>query len=319
MIEQQAGTEVSAPVYSAARLPCLHIGYPKAASTTLQTHFFPGHPGLLNLSVPKSDPLITESIHAMLAVADTTQRGKASVDQAKYRAIWQDRLAAAAQSGKVAALSLERLTNPLFYRGPADSTLAELLHDTIGPCRIVIMLRDQLHLAESYYLHMCKVSSYLPPNQWLGENWEVLLPMLRYDQLVGSYARVFGKENVGVFLFEELRDDPAAFAARLCGFIGVEPKIGQQLLVGKRENVRRSSRLFWYVALRSRFLPQARLSDNLPSGVHLLWRRFLQGGGKAGVQFAPEWTHKMEELYRTANANLLAQYPLPLERFGYRF
>ena len=299
------------------QLPCLHIGYAKAASTTLQAHFFGGHPGLLNVGRPDPEPLVLESIRAALAAADTAARGKVGFDDAKYRAVWQQQLARAARSGKVVAFSHERLTNPSFYRGPSDTTLPEMLRAMIGPCRIIIMVRDQMRLLESYYLHKCKISAYRPPGQWLAENSDELLPMLRYDALARSYGSVFGADNVGVFLFEELRDDPAAFARRLCRFVGVDEEAGVALLQGKRENVRRSSRLLWYAAIRSRILPQAHFSAMLPDAVTAWWKRFLQGGGKAEVRFAAEWTRKLETLYRDSNAALVAQHALPLERFGY--
>lgn len=299
------------------RLPCLHIGYAKCASTTLQHHFFRDHTGIANLGRPAPHRDIRQTIDVILDAAQATRTESAKADTGRCREVWRNQLALAALAGKIVAYSHERLTHSQYYKTPSDTTLPELLRSIVGPCKIMIVIREQLHVLESYYLHKTRAHTYLPPDEWLETNAAGLVQMLQYDKLSSAYCSVFGQENVGIFLFEELRDRPADFANRICRFMGVDPKIGAELLKDKRENIRRSSRMLWYASVRSRLWPHFRVSEYLPDAVVTGWNHFLQRGKRAEASFSEDRVRTLEKLYAAANSNLIREFDLPLKQFGY--
>src|SRR5579885_362075 len=299
------------------RLPCLHIGYAKCASTTLQHHFFRSHSEITNLGRPSPHRDIRQTFEVIFNAAEASHNEAAKADVERCRVAWRDQLNLAASAGKIVAYSHERLTHSQYYKTPSDTTLPELLRSIIGPCKIMIVIREQLHVLESYYLHKTRAHTYLPPDEWLETNAAGLVQMLQYDKLASAYRNVFGPENVGIFLFEELRDRPADFANRICRFMGVDPKIGAELLKDKRENIRRSSRMLWYASIRSRLWSHFRVSEYLPDAVVTGWNHFLQRGRRAEVSFSEDRVRTLEKLYAAANSNLIREFDLPLKQFGY--
>ena len=56
-------------------------------------------------------------------------------------------------------------------------------------------------------------------NEWLEANLEVevgVFNLLDYARTIQVYCRILGRENVGVFLFEELTRDLEATIQRVC-------------------------------------------------------------------------------------------------------
>ena len=128
---------------------------------------------------------------------------------------------------------------------------ARAIRETLGDIRLLVLLRDPVERAISDYqygrangainvdfpaflrqgvaeLRAGRVTA-LPfaPSAVL---WKGL-----YSRQVRAYAELFPREAVGLWLFEDLRDQPERFARALCQFLGVEPVAG---LVPGRTNQR---------------------------------------------------------------------------------
>src|SRR5581483_6738487 len=213
-------------------LPVLHVGFHKSGSTTLQNALFARHSQIANLGEPEEHP---KALDAMRNAWESCNRDPAErkiFELERDRALWQQALGEV-ESGKVPLFSKERLTLFEHCSEAGDPCLPHKLRQVVGPARIVIVTRHQIKLVESLYYS--KTDGELTPEQWLQMKTEGALNrerfhVYRYHAFAESYADAFGRENVGIFMLEELAADVDSFAQRLCRFIGVDAEEAVRLL-----------------------------------------------------------------------------------------
>jgi hypothetical protein len=173
----------------------------------------------------------------------------------------------------------------------------------------------------SEYIDTIKYRSYEPFARWIeGGLADCAVSSLRlydYAKLARYYAAVFGRRNVGVFLFEEFLRDRGAFLDKLCGFLGIDPAGTRELLTGRHENPRKSARLLRYKAIRSRLLPDVHLSRLMPRPAAEALLRYLHRGAPADIRIAEPLRRRIEDHYRASNRELAAEYSLALAAHGY--
>jgi len=299
-------------------LPVLHIGFNKAGSTTLQNGLFARHPEVASLGEPfKREHLdVHEAMFNVMKSCHRDPAQRVEFNLERCRALWQQALAAIGP-GKVPVYSKESMVSAAFYDAPTDARLPTKLRAVVGGARIVIMARHQIKLLESLYITRNKGHSYRSPDEWFEENDRGSLYMFRYNAIAESYAEAFGRENVGVFLLEDLQADVGAFAKRLCDFIGIDGDLGARLLAGQKWNTRTSQRMHTYSRLRKRFGPDIRLNRYVPGSVRDAFVRFIGGGSPAKVELPSRWVSEMRTYYGEDNRQLAARWGLPLEKYGY--
>ena len=298
------------------RLPVFHIGANKAGSTTLQRALFARHPDVLNLGRPAMRHAVDRAIDTVLDSCDPSSETWLALDTESIARVWRDATTPAAGHRRVPVFSREDLIRNRYY-GPLDhDRLPKAIAAVAGPVRVVIVVRHQLKLIESLYIHKTNIANYRAPDRWLETNSE-WLRTYRFYEVADAWARVIGEENVGVFLFEELVTDSTSFAKRLCDFIGIDPDTGAALLAKQHENARKSQRVQAYVRLRAALFPQAALGKLLPAPLRQAWRRYLESGPGAAVELPPHWLRRIEEIYRTDNRKLAERFNLPLRTYDY--
>jgi Sulfotransferase family len=297
------------------KLPVFHIGANKAGSTTLQQALFAQHPEVLNIGKPDFAPQIWPAIDAIRDACNRRNSILSGFAPEKFKAAWQDRIASAA--GRVPVVSYEELIRSYFYGEPDPARLPKAITEIAGPVRVVIVTRHQLKLIESLYIHKNNTTNYMAPSQWLESQPDWFAYGYRFHEIADAWAGIVGEKNVGVFMFEELVNDAASFARRLCSFIDIDVSIGTRLLCDRHENVRKSHRTQAYVRLRSHFLPRRSLGRLLPVSVREMWRGYLEGGARSHVAVPPDWLRRIEEYYKVDNRMLAQRFHLPLQDFGY--
>lgn len=206
----------------AATVPLLHVGYYKTASTWLEQTLFTGPPFHQPWErIPFAETLIDASDW--------------DFDPARTRARL-DELARPAPGGSgatVPVVSHERLSGSPHAGGHDAARLAERLAAVFPGATVLVVVREQRDHALSCYRQYVReggatsLRRYLHPPS--ASRWD--MPALDprffcFDALVARYQALFGPDRVGVLAYEQLRADPAAFAAALCRLAAVDPPEG---------------------------------------------------------------------------------------------
>jgi hypothetical protein len=203
---------------------------------------------------------------------------------------------------------------------------------------VIFTLRHPLRLVESTYFQNLRATHaagkvyrgrgpcYLPIDRWLKRVWgrqgEAPTDHLEYARTIEIFADVFGREAIGVFLFEQLVEDNAAFIASLCRFIGVDSEEGVALAAGKREadrwtttqidNLQRIQRSLWqstkfrFASVRQRRIMLGLKRDGL-----------TPPGERARAPIPHDWQARILDHTREGNRRLVEQWNLPLKQYGY--
>ena len=108
---------------------------------------------------------------------------------------------------------------------------AARIHETLGPVRVMVSLRDPVERAWSSYLYARKHGIWPEP---FGEALRIrpeLLDHGRYSTGLDRFLERLPREMVHVALFDDLTSDPQAFMDSVTGFLGIDrlPLVGDDL------------------------------------------------------------------------------------------
>jgi len=316
----------------------MHIGLSKTGTTTIQELVFAKHPQLFylgkflrnegfqqcrdQLSYNVLNPIFwshdksIETNQFDKALGELNQQAEANRD------IWLS--------------SWEELGNC------SATTHLESLHRArtiFGECRLIVCLRNPLHRIPSEYLqslryhyfNFCRYPlnpryllhpSYLEIDEWLTKRIKdgYLEILLGTSELIRKSCEMIGKENVGVFLFEDFCKDAIRFMQEMSDFIGIDHR--DDLLKSDLEQERLNTRLTegqvlflqnlqkrpWKklaLILKKRRARRRRLvvhrKDNVP----------------ANASLTAEWKNLISEKTRAGNQWIADTFDLPLQEYGY--
>jgi hypothetical protein len=317
MLNKQQGLDRSTPSRRRNEvLPVLHVGFHKSGSTTLQRALFERHPEIANLGEPREEPNAFEAMRGVWDSCHFKPKKRTPLDVEKSRRHWKQAMAEV-PSGKVPLFSKESLTQCEYYEAAGDRRIAERLHSVVGPARIIIVVRHQIRLIESLYLFHAKGARYEPAEQWLRARSNGPMQIYSYHAMAQPFVEVFGRENVAIFMFEDLKTDAAELARRMCEFIGVDPERGAALMRGERRNARVSHRYLVYSRLRKALGMYVPLGRLVPDRVRNAFNAIITGGDEAKIELPAGWVKEMETYYRDDNRRLAKEWALPLEQYGY--
>ncbi|MGD9924716.1 MAG: sulfotransferase [Pseudorhodoplanes sp.] len=297
------------------RLPVFHIGANKAGSTTLQKALFARHPGVLSLGKPEPVEAALKAVSAIHDHCDSREQDGAPLDREALRANWQNAIGGA--NGRLPVFSREELVRYYLYGEPDATRLPRAIVDMAGPVRVVLIVRHQLRLIESLYLQKANSANFLDTEAWLDSQPDWFAFGFRFGEVADAWGRVVGRDNVGVFMFEEMVKDTASFGRRLCDFVGIDAGIGVPLLLNQHENVRKSGRTQAYAKFRSSLFPRVSFGALLPAPIRDAWRSYLEGGKRARVELPARWMDRIRDHYVADNRRLASEYHLPLKDHGY--
>jgi len=323
--------------------PCLHIGLPKTATTWLQTFLFPDHDQIFYLgsySGPRFprrsglDHCRNEEIRQV--IRPLVYEGIEDAGLASSRRAFAAHVRPAIERGLVPLYSLESLS----IDAPVRRRLrAENLRAVFGKARIVVVLRRPVDLIESSYFQILRRENfrglygrlwpihsplrYFGVDEWITEERDrEIPPHLEYAEVLDLYADLFGRENLHVFLYEELSADPERYLRRLCDVIGIDADQGVRLALGRRVNER------WTVPqierLR-RITASVSLSRLFARSNAILRLRILgmnrghpfTRAPRATVEIAPHWRRWIEDRTREGNRRLARDWHLPVVEHSY--
>jgi len=328
------------------RLCCLHIGIPKAASKTLQGTLFSGHPEIYYMGM-YSDwkrklryrthiPGVTVRDEEMAELLNELLWDKRdSPDLDRSRAIHAKRIQPALDKNLAPVWSWESMIEDL---PEVQEMRARNLHAVFGQCKVIVVIRNPIDMIKSLYLQLLwrdnlggravrgRPPCSLPFDEWLDEHWqtqgEAPRAHLQYAEAIEIFANVFGRKNVGVFLFEQLQEDSESFIHSLCHFMMVDSDYGVQVMGEKNLHLRwRQSELNALAKVQ-----QSRIRSTLFQYSGRRIRKIMLGVKNdrsrsilepARVLMSKRSLSRIVEKTRSGNRRLAGFWDLPLEKYGY--
>ena len=211
----------------------VHVGVPKAATTSLQFGAFPAHPDIRYLGKPFYDERF--GYEGSLATAELTdslwKQDELEFDYALARQRFDAGIRPRLSDDKLAVLSEEGLSQASAAdRSLTAKRLAEICKGI--DCYILITVREQKNALFSghQWIYTRRLTS-LGFEDWIrwcrsystyyGRHNDFPLRQYRYARLVETYIELFGKERVLVLPMEMLDKESAQFFARLEEFAGI--------------------------------------------------------------------------------------------------
>ena len=246
--------------------------------------------------------------------ARSARRISLDYDEAAVSHVFR-RALAVAPAGRAVVLSHEGYA---LYESKDKGQVGARLKTLFPDAKILFTLRRQEDLVVSLYLtrlrHHIERKTYLPFGEWFRvaarEPHLTVLNDLRFQTIISHYVRLFGRERVGILLFEELKTAPQSFAHKLAGFLEVDAERMAALLRGKRENVSISQSYLTFWHHFGHMLPR--------SGVKMIALRMPRfRGAPARVRLSLKQQALLRELCAEENARLEAEFGLDLDRYGY--
>ncbi len=307
-------------------MTCIHLGLSKAASTTLQRHLFAEHSQIEYLGKWRKNgfvkPFVKEIASQLPTCANdaTLEMWRRSVSEIIIPAI---------EIGRVPMFSKEGLS-----KGSDHAKLAMNIERVFGPSKVILVVRHPLRWVESRYIQCLlkelkprrKLSvGYFTIEDYLTQSWNQegrgRLKCLMSRKILEPYVAQFGKQNVGVFMFEHLQSDPQGFIEAICEFIGVDPVEGIKHATNKhknprvtRDNVEQIKMIHQSTEL-TRIFRQATREDRC---------RMIKSdpdsptqGEPATVEIPEVWRSRIEELVRDDCNYLRQEFGLPVDEAGY--
>jgi hypothetical protein len=313
---------------------CIHIGLPKTATTMIQRHLFKLHPELLYGATPlKLGNFDPEGRCTRLIDDICLDR---SYDIETGRKFLHDDVGPNLSGDRIFLLSDELFS----FNGSVDQGLqatglidrrekAQRLKDVFGDARIILVIRRPADWIRALYLQRLKGygkkhRDFESLETWLERHLDCrnetrsAASNLHYGELAELYAGLFGKENVGVFLYEELLSEPATFIADIAGFIGIDTQQAVSLTEGKRENETLTKRQLLLSHLRA----QSRIGEFLVTSPTLQPLRravasVLPGRAPLRPEFPERLAEEVADYCRDDLRRLASRWQLPLDQHGY--
>lgn len=304
----------------------IHIGMPKAGSTTLQKHLFNRHPGITYVGLNPDgdigpytrDPALREFVYALYG-KDSLEYDTEASRETLYRI-----LSRYTDDTKSVVLSHEKLASR--YSVADRAVKAGRLKALVPDAQVLLVIRAQHSILRSQYLdrpfdprdeRRVRPASF---QQWLELNFKHydkgFAASLDYFKLWELYTGLFGFKNVLVVLLEQLASEPGRTARTIAQFGGFDPALSEQLLEGRHENAStvKSSALSATARLRRYGLCQALCARDRRAVMSIIRRAFK---GERAVSFTEECYQRIAGFYAPGNQKLAQAIGVDLEQFGY--
>lgn len=316
-------------------LPVLHLGLPKTATALLQREVFAKHSGLcfFGKCVGAENMWFTRENERFVEQLSNYARPESL--KGLHRT-GQSMLAEAREQGRIPLWSKEEWSAaPLKRR----FRTARNFRAALGRCRIILVLRQPHDFVESLYFQKLmaaqlgfddrvgKPGRYFTLEHWLDINWNLHahgdLSNLDYARTAEIYARIFGADALGIFLYEDLQEDSDTYARTLAAFIDID---GDEMKahLGKKyahvrvaeeqvDRIRHIDASSWHRLLfHLRSLPARRRL----LGMGGFYPRPDQGP-RARAVLPKRWVARIAELTAPGNRWLMERWGVDLERHEY--
>jgi len=307
----------------------IHIGFPKTATTTLQTTFMEAE-GVAYLGKGPRDslaPSLSLEIARAVFFADTLRFREAAPELRR-------RIEAEHASAGRLLLSDEAFTfaehmaiGSRWQRQVVSDheVVAERLAALCPEARIAVTLRNQLDLIRSFYRQAAKRGRADEPfRDYVQREIDALphrsmLHLAKYDEVHRAYAARFGDGSLHVATFESARKDFAAYLRAICALLDMPAEPVIRVWGGRRENPARDYRAAPLTGRLQRTIP-AGLRRAVPDRLRAGAREALDAAFAAPIdkgEYDPGHEAALTELFARHNRAFERATGLDLRALGY--
>jgi hypothetical protein len=221
----------------------LHVGLAKTASTTLQQSVFCNHPEIHYLGKKtgskSSKACLNENIYQILSpilwAHKKSMNQPSSVREKLKFPLSDDRPLVASWEG------LGSINNTDFR------IMLNRAQKTFDTVRVLFVLRNPLTRIPSVYLQNLRGNFKKQNHPWMGssiyldfDKWYSNKNSISFNYFNNIHLSIeeLGKENVGVFLFEGLKNNPSQFYTAIADYIGINAETTVALSENQHKNPR---------------------------------------------------------------------------------
>ena len=181
----------------------IHVGLHKTATTFLQNEIFPKLKGV------KYYNLIKAKNRQEILFASMEENGKILISDEDI-------------SG-----------TPLIFGSKAieREKMAYALHKLFPDAKIIVGIRDKDSWFNSVKNHILRTYPYRGKKEVM-ENFDY--EYLEFDKYINLLKKLFGENNVYVYVYEDLKANPNKFIEGICKFIGVETPYFENKIINRR-------------------------------------------------------------------------------------
>jgi len=196
----------------------IHVGDYKTGTSWLQEKVFPFHPEMQYLGDYFKNK---EQQRILREIVDTRDL---DFDGESLKKRFLDNFQK--EENKIVGISREGLSQLGLFDGENAKRIAQRLYDVFGKTKIIYVIREQESMLNSLYSQYVKMGGtrsfkdfFLDPAESRG-----LIERLKYHKNIKMYQDIFGKENVLVLIYEELKENKKTFLYKTYDFIGCKNK-----------------------------------------------------------------------------------------------
>lgn len=212
------------------------------------------------------------------------------------------------------------------------SVCAARLKRLLPDAKVVMVIRNQLTTWLSWYANHGAYLKQVPRRYWrlhveLPEwlDYCFMFPKktpveaMNYGRFYDIFAKLYGTNNVNVFLYEELLSDPTAYYGRWAELLCIPLNDVLDRVASHRERPRNTARRTRFDRWKARWswVPGVEVLHGSLGRVCPPLQRWVDSGPSADIFLPDEWKAKIVEYYRDSNFRLAQKTGLDLARAGY--
>ncbi len=320
----------------------IHIGYPKTGTTTIQDYLFNKHSEVmyLNNEILKSD--ITKNI--LYSSENYVNRNKELLHKELSEVLskFDDKNTFVYSNESLLSVSMFFRLNrkPQVYTLDVNCIARKLKtvfleSNLFSEVKIIVTIRNQQDLIKSMYAQVFNrffkkfretnsFSRFL--NYSFDNSDSFIIDALYYNSVIKNYEELFEIDNVGVFVFEELKANPKTFIEKMSNFLKIDSEESYSLIRNKDSNKKSGKKSYKTdsVSLSSKLVPIKKyLLGNKSTGLtnsnifKILDTMKVNGQSIKGVELTKEEQEKFQHFFHDENTSLSQKRRLNLEQYNY--